>query len=99
MGCDLKIDGSSSDSWFEELLKNAPAQGDYWFVSDLHCENPPVVHLLEHDNQVFEIPGQEPERMRGWKIEVIHTGKQLFLPNRLLGSKANAMEVIAWAAV
>ena len=87
------------DDLIELMMREAPRQDDYFFVSSIYWKNPPIVHLLERDNDVFTMPGEDPERMTGWQVEVVHSGKRLFLPQRLLGSRANAMEVLAWASV
>jgi hypothetical protein len=82
----------------DDLLKNSPKEGEYWFAGHQFREFP-IVHLLERDNQKFRLLPEDPLRMEmGWRVEVVHSGKRLFLPNRLLGSRANAMEVLAWAA-
>lgn len=92
------MDSYLDNSWLDEVLAYGPKQGEFWFVSGVYWRNPPVVQLMEQDDEMFTIPGQRPERMSGWQIEVVHSGKRVFFPSLLLGRYANAMEVIAWMA-
>lgn len=89
----------NSPNWDALILLNSPMVDQYWTIS---CgKTSPVVLLLKRDNQMFKSPWETgPERMeQGWWLEVVHTGKHIFLPNRLLGRRAADMEVIAWATV
>jgi hypothetical protein len=96
----MGVEMSDDVDWFDLLMSNSPKQGEYWKPGTTCSRTGPVVLLLSKDDQMFKAPWEDrrEERESGWQVEVIHNGKRLFLPTRLLGYRANAMEVIAWAS-
>ena len=68
--------------------------GQYRFVV-LGPDDRFVVKLGMEDRQEIELVGCEPVAYEGFHVVVVHNGKKVFLPRRVLGREATELEVLA----